>query len=236
MTDRLNIELLLTKQGELLTLYENLEGIVSIPLDLNTSEGQGWVRAISYRIVQELTEADLACWELHEDNRVLIEMWPPEEELVDAMFYYLELVILTNFQTKLQEWDFLSELAEHKENKIPYLFPIEYATGGFPGLFWLITTQIGKLNQALRRREWRENGEEIDLAELEKILKQIWHTLCIIFYKRELTAETIEAIYLSKWEVNYRRAKAAEVERELQLQKAYLNPPKERLSDFVKGE
>jgi len=225
MAEKLDTEFLLAKHGELLVLYQDLEGIVQIPLDLDSVEGQSWIRAISYRIIQELTEADMACWEAAGENKTMVEFWPPKDELIDSLFYYLELVILTNLQSDLSKWNFLGEMREKRVIGEPYSLPLEFLQG-FPSLFWRTTVEIGKLNQLLRKRPWREEGAEIDIDSFTNIMKEIWFLINCIFFKRELSPEEIKIAYMDKWRKNYKRAQIAKIERELLIKQTLLNPPK----------
>lgn len=231
MHRNLNLELLLTKQAELLGMYKDLEGIMSIPLDLQTTEGQSWVRAISYRIIQELVEADLSMNSgllEKEDDLVagtekkiypVFDTHPDPEELVDGMFFFLELVILCDCQVEMKDWHFL------------YLFELEV---DYPGsdidswqlLYWQITLHVGRLNQLLRMRPWRKSEETLDIGRLMFTLRQIWYFLSLTLHKAGLDADAIEGIYLDKWKKDFLRAKEAEAQREIMLQRIESNPVK----------
>lgn len=226
--DQFNIELLLGRQNELLILYQDLEGILQIPLDLNTVEGQSWIRAMSYRIVQELTEAYSSFDSLEEDGKRkkdgditgrLMVYSPNTEELIDALFYFLELTILTNFETSLIEWRFLEKIKEDQT------FLIEELNDPWETLFWKITAEVGRLNGLLRKRTWREKGEDVVLDLFSNTLRQIWFYLSVCLSRTGLSFREIENLYLEKWEENFRRAKIGKLEKEIELQKITLDTP-----------
>ena len=184
MKNWLNKELLLAKQSELLIIYKELENIVSIPVDLSSSEGQSWVRAISYRIVQEMVEA-------YEGN----PNEPVVPELIDCLFYYLELILLTDLQADMLEWEEDIDYTEKIESRV-----------GWNDVFWGTTVEIGRLNHLLRKREWREEGSDLDTEIFSAYMRRIWNCLVRFFSLLKIHPKEIERLYLEKWEINLNRA------------------------------
>jgi len=85
-------------------------------------------------------------------------------------------------------------------------------------LYWQITVDIGRLNQLLRMRPWRESKGTLDIGRLVFTLRQIWYYLSLALHRAGLDAAAIEEIYMEKWQKNYKRAKGAELQRDLALQ------------------
>lgn len=156
---------------------------------------------------------------------------PNAGKLVEALFPFLDLIILTDHRQELLHWGF--SWGAQKSSEFSERFEI---------LFWNATLRIGKLNKILKEQFSKEEllidpeTLKLKLVQFSKMLKDLWWYFCMIFLKVGLTPEDIEGIYLGIWQSKFREAKTAMAERELAFQKLAFIAPKNEVQRFFKAD
>jgi hypothetical protein len=209
------------KHKELVNYYSVLEGFGSIPLDLNTIEGQNIVRLVGYRVIQELYEADIIRVRYHADTPKLEKTKLEKEfheELIDSFFFMLELDILTdlgdNIDKAIQEsWELLTHknlsVVEKEElDPLSLIKPQIYSQEWYK-IFWNTSKAFCHLIQILRIRPWRPPEKALDYTEFRTRLFYAGQKLIELFSNRPDFLNNIHNEYNKKWETNLQRAQEA---------------------------
>lgn len=116
-------ENLFALQRTLLKKYQDIEALPKAPLDINTKESQTWIKDFTGRIIEELGEG-------FESYEIMMDMFhnaKPEsemiphlqnfnEEIADAMHFWLELMIYSGYgMITIEKW--LLKSRDHSINK-----------------------------------------------------------------------------------------------------------------------
>jgi hypothetical protein len=176
------------KQRELLLKYRPIEkanGLLhteDIPVNLNCRFGQAQLKDLAWRMTEEITEATDA--REHRDHYL--------EELVDALHFMVELMILADFQPCRdltfyfdQTHDMFREF-EHEVTIAPYA----------------IVERIGCAMNCLKNKPWKQSQMLTDHHKFKGHLEEAWITFIGLMVCEGLDANDLYDLYFRKSEVN----------------------------------
>lgn len=119
------LEALIYLQKQLLVDYQKIESLADYPIDINTKSGQTLIKDFIARVIEECGEAMESYYQAntkisngHSPKTAHNDLINFNEELADALHFFLELLIYVNFHTDEHFSPFLLSKAEHLKVKI----------------------------------------------------------------------------------------------------------------------
>lgn len=168
-----------------------------IPVDIHSYEGQARLRDMSWRCVEEVTEALEALDNENEDHFL--------EELADAMHFLVEKHILSglidegpdDFNDELEEM-FSESRAAHGDkliNKTPlvHVYAVEFIKA------------VGASCNILKNRPWKQTPILVNPDRLQKLLIWEMRTFIDLCKISGFTAKTLYDAYMRKNKINQER-------------------------------
>lgn len=191
------------KQWALAEKYKDIEKmgdlLESLDTNIDTANGQKWIKDFAWRVTEELTEAQEAlimweekCAEADEngDGAVMAEandyLQHYVEELIDALHFLTELTLI----------------AGYKSDFVP-MAPANCAL-----IKWgEVVYQMGLMCNCLKNKPWKQTQMLTDRTKFEGYLKGAWVSLLTILGNR-ISEEQIYLYYFKKNEVNQFRIRS----------------------------
>lgn len=124
---------------------EEEKGFIAIPTSLNTARGQDMIRLLLFRTIEELVES----YQATEHDHV-------REELIDALFFALEIAVLDDWKAITK--DQLSESLFYAANRTFNLGDRSHDHPWAEDISDLII-EMGKFGDTLRNRSWMKQSQ-----------------------------------------------------------------------------
>lgn len=202
------IDIIWWRQRQLIEGYRHIERrnkLVmpdAIPVDFHSSAHQRFLKDLSWRVVEELAEAELARHELltadgsyddliHEHIR---------EELADALHFLVELMIFSGFDsTTVKKWD----STINWENGTPVT-----PRSSWEVHFTDFVAKLGWTMVALKNKSWKSTQMMTDSAEYKIRLRAAWSAFVEFCLSAKFDAFQMLELYIKKSEVNLFRQRS----------------------------
>ena len=186
------------KQWKLAEKYKDIEGMGNLlepkflKINIDTQEGQKWIKDFAWRVTEELAEADEAkkLWE-KEDDKELAEQYYTHylEELIDALHFLVELCII----------------AGYKQEIVPLYVPhCDYETTS-P---WEVTYNLGLMCNCLKNKPWKQTQMLTDRPKFYGFLRLAWEALICIYKDNDMEDIDVYNLYFKKNAVNQFRIRS----------------------------
>lgn len=181
-------------QLQLTLKYQEIEGMPPFPFDINSVEGQIWIKDFLWRSTEEVAEA----LEVIDEPELFLE------ELSDALHFLVEAMIISGIDhsVKYLKLETLLQVIEYKE--IP---------GGKAHDEKLKSTALdylmalGLVGNTLKNKKWKKTRVDTDYSRFESLMGKAFRTLIKLFYHCGCSAEDIYNIYHKKANINKSRQK-----------------------------
>lgn len=174
------------KQKEVALKYSDIEGMGNLLNEtdnIQTANGQKWIKDFSWRVTEEIAEA-LEAKSLHfeknapdEDSQEWVHY---QEEMIDALHFLTELTIIAGYNEEL----FRHEVLPDSESE------------------WKTIYYLGLMCNCLKNKPWKQTQMLTDRQKFEKYLKETWLYFIATLYEEKFTREDIYNFYFKKNEVN----------------------------------
>jgi len=178
-------EAIFKKQLEVARKYQDIEGMGDL-LDrddnIQTSNGQKWIKDFAWRTTEELAEAYEAVYQINGDTNAetyqeLLKHF--KEELIDALHFLVEMTIIAN----------------HVNFK-PHVVEDEYPNP------WKVVYELGLMCNTLKNKPWKQSQMLTDQTQFTKHLNNAWTNFYALLRKEVGSDEDIYNFYFKKNEVN----------------------------------
>jgi hypothetical protein len=171
------------KQMELALKYSDIEKmgtlLDSTDTNIDTAEGQKWIKDFAWRTTEELCEADEAK-PLSDDHY--------REELIDALHFLTELSIIAGYNGA-----FVNSL-EPKYGKDTTSYDVIY--------------ELGLMCNCLKNKPWKQSQIMTDRKEFTVHFKSAWMALLQLLYQSGLYDIELYNVYFKKNAVNQFRQRS----------------------------
>ena len=186
-------DFLLARQKELVEKYKDIEKMPSLPMDINTSETQIWIKDFFWRVTEELMEAAEANNQKHEEHYL--------EELSDALHFYLEIfVLLDHYPVKIEILD-IDKLV--KSVKSPY------SLVQLKDVVFEIIYHMGLAANMLRNKKWKQTQVFVDKDRFFNELYNGFQALIeLLVYSGISCKYDLLNLYYKKFQVNQFRQRS----------------------------
>jgi len=181
---------IINKQKELMSKYQQIEGMPNYPMDIDSKESQKWFKDFFWRIIEEIMEA-YECIS-HKEHF--------EEEIGDAFHFLIEALILIN--TNL---DFKIDSHEDSSDMLDELFmaTLEYDENVDPiKPLWEVCYRLGLAANCLKNKPWKCSQMLTDKNKFNSCMNEVllaFISMCKFF---NMNADDLYNTYWKKSEVN----------------------------------
>ena len=193
------LEDIFNKQQALLDKYADIEGMPALPVNVNTREGQKWIKDFLWRVTEEMAESheaiildrvgdDSEKSEMHFQHRV--------EELIDALHFLVELIIIVGKDWKWAREQLDSTLTLQVENR------------GEAAPYWQVVYYLGLVGNTLKNKPWKQTEMPTDEEKFFKNLGLSFKALFACLAAQGQTEEKVFNFYSRKNQVNQFRQKS----------------------------
>lgn len=186
------------KQIQLAIKYQKIEKMGNLlketATNVDTPNGQKWIKDFAWRVTEELAEAQEAFdeWEelmkeeMGQDTNPYAEEHYTHylEELIDALHFLIELTIIAGYDKNI-----VTDPSSCNES-------------------WDVVYQLGLMCNCLKNKPWKQTHMLTDRVKFEKYLKEAWRSMMGKFLNAELTHEDIYDLYFKKNAVNQFRQRS----------------------------
>ena len=205
------LETIFNRQRELMNKYHEIEtknlghdvphssdeyGPYCGALNVDDRMSQLRMKDFAWRVTEELTEATLA---LGEKDRTHYD-----EELIDALHFSVELLILCGFRAK----DFRLKTGE---DILEHMFD-DLAPSGMPMnnlQVYLVIEKLGEACNRLKLKAWKTTAMLTDKAAFRASVREFFEAFIVLLLSSGFNARSTTAMYLNKHAVNqFRQASA----------------------------
>ena len=158
------------KQWELAQKYKDIEGMgdlldpAVLKNNINTRQGQKWIKDFAWRVTEELAEAD----EAYYSNELIHYV----EELSDALHFLVELSLIANY-----DYTFVKQNFNHDKGK-----ENSYSNVIYP---------LGLMCNCLKNKPWKQTEMLTDKNKFEKYLRHAWVGMIQLFKGLDLDEKEI---------------------------------------------
>lgn len=182
------------KQTGLIVKYQAIEGMPDYPFHVDTKEGQKWFKDFLWRVSEEVAESYEAVLDLESGtNDVEVQEIHKNEELIDALHFMVELLILTGRDSKWAR-------AALKKFYRPGLFGLSVQESYLNIHYWL-----GMVGNTLKMKPWKQDpvltNQELFDENLAKSFAALFDTLEV----NGLDEKAVYELYQKKNAVNHFR-------------------------------
>jgi len=194
------LEDIFEKQTKLIEKYADIEGMPAYPFSTHTHGGQKWFKDFMWRVTEEVGESYEAYLELqHTDDPEKKEAHSVHqlEELIDALHFLVELVILTG-----KDWKWAREQLDTAE----VMLPQEATTGD---AYWLPVYWLGMVGNTLKNKPWKQTEMPTDEDKFYTNLGRAFTSLFITMACIGADEKKIYDYYVRKNQVNQFRQRSA---------------------------
>ena len=187
----------MVEQEKLLVKYQKIEGLKDWPLHLDVRENQRIIKDYIARCTEELAEA--AEYLNRKDQGETIDMELYHEEVIDALHFYLNVLLLTGKDNTAFDLD-VSNLSMES----PMLMPI-YTDQ----LFWEITYHLFLARNELKSKPWKQTELPTDKTKFHQLLHKAGVMFnVLLFTNLKWDREEIYQQYMKKNKINQFRQKS----------------------------
>lgn len=177
------------KQKSLIIKYQEIEGMPDYPFNVDTKEGQKWFKDFLWRVSEEVAESYEAVIDIAQGTKdVEIQEIHMNEELIDALHFLVELLILTGRDA---DWARLA-LDEYRSS----------ATASVQDAYLNIHYWLGMVGNTLKMKPWKQDpvltNQELFDVNLAKSLAALFDCL----RTNGLKEEAVYELYQKKAAVN----------------------------------
>lgn len=187
------------KQLQLAHKYTDIEEMGDLlettDSNVDTQKGQIWIKDFSWRVTEELTEADEALKEMNkivhvteEDEQKEVELLQHyQEELIDGLHFLTELSIIAGFD----------EMLVYTSSKFNEVFV------DFPAESYDVIYHLGLMCNCLKNKKWKQSQMLTDRPKFINYLMMVWASMISLLESAGLDSnEKIYDIYTRKNGVN----------------------------------
>lgn len=167
------------------------------PLNIDDRASQLRFKDFAWRITEELTEATLALGEIDRTHY--------EEELIDALHFSVELLILCGFNST----DFAEAMGDTLENIFNdgMIAIVRSQAKDIP--VYQVIEKLGEAMNRLKLKPWKTTAMLTDRAAFRNSLRDFFELFIVLLASAGFTARTATAMYLNKNAVNQFRQNSA---------------------------
>jgi dimeric dUTPase (all-alpha-NTP-PPase superfamily) len=191
-------EEIFNEQYKLMVKYRDIEKmgnlLETVANNINTANGQKWIKDFAWRVTEELTEADEAlnqCDDLDisvEEKEQLANHYV--EELIDAVHFLAELTLIAGY-----DYTLVDNLKPSKEaSKMFTSYEVIYS--------------LGLMCNCLKNKAWKQTQMLTDKEKFTDYLQNAWTSMIHLFYRLELEEKDIYSFYFKKNAVNQFRIRS----------------------------
>lgn len=181
------------QQLSLALKYSDIEKMGSLlqttDTNLDTREGQKWIKDFAWRVTEEIAEASeayLDAKKFAENENVYIaeteQFVHHQEEVIDALHFLVELSIIAGYNHTIVP-----------EVKIDKPMTAE---------MWDVVYYLGLACNCLKNKPWKQTQMLTDRPKFEKLLKEVWISLILVMRGFNWSDKEVYLFYSKKKEVN----------------------------------
>lgn len=169
-------------------------------INIDTKEGQLWIKEFAWRITEELTEAiqPLEENESLTDDHILHYF----EELADALHFFVEMAIISGYSSE----DFYELFDNGIEiYGIDMIEKDEIGPRKLEGIrlnHWKVVYELGLMCNTLKNKRWKQTQLLTDHEQFSQYIKRAFEKLILCFIRAGCDIENIYNFYFKKSEVN----------------------------------
>ena len=191
------------KQQKLIDKYKDIEKMPDLPVNINTREGQKWIKDFLWRTSEEVAESYEAYEKIASNgfkprsNKITKQHKVHQiEELIDALHFIVELLIITDKDWKWARGylDDLEELDSPINDEEAYL---------------QIFYKLGLVGNTLKNKPWKQTEIPTDENKFDKLLGEAFHSLFACLEYFGANEEKVYDYYCRKNQVNQFRQRSA---------------------------
>jgi len=187
------------RQTQLIEKYAEIEGMPTYPFSPHTREGQKWFKDFMWRVTEEIGES----YEAYAEN---LKTDDPEqskahathqlEELIDALHFLVELVILTG-----KDWEWARDQLDNAEVILP-------ADATMGDAYWLPVYWLGMVGNTLKNKPWKQTEMPTDENKFYTNLGRAFTSLFITMACIGADEPKVYDFYTRKHQVNQFRQRS----------------------------
>lgn len=188
------------RQTQLIEKYSDIENMPTYPFNVHTRDGQKWFKDFLWRVSEELGES----YEAHhmrsiedDKNKQVAHKVHQLEELIDALHFLVELIILTG-----KDWQWAREQLDSDDP----LVPTDEPTTEFH--YWQVSYYLGMVGNTLKNKPWKQTemptDEEKFYDNLGRSFKALFTCMAFIGAKEDKVYD----YYTRKHQVNQFRQRS----------------------------
>jgi len=185
------IKAMFDKQMKLAIKYQDIENMGNLlketATNVDTANGQKWIKDFAWRVTEELCEAREAHKFLCSDDEELRSEHYKHylEELIDGLHFLIELTIISGYDEKVvmrSEWG---------------------TSDNFEVVYWL-----GIMCNCLKNKPWKQTQMLTDRPKFKEYLEEAWESYMGIFNEENLSLKEVYDLYFKKNAVNQFRQRS----------------------------
>jgi hypothetical protein len=175
------------KQMQVALKYKDIEKMGTLLEEkdnIDTANGQKWLKDFSWRVTEEIAEAleaKKSSFEVDVENEELLAQYKQHytEELIDALHFLTELTIIAGY-----DYTILGN-AEGVEDE------------------WEVVYWLGIMCNCLKNKPWKQSQMLTDRPKFENYLRRAWNKMYgVLKFEAQLSDADIYNLYFKKNEVN----------------------------------
>lgn len=195
------LEDIFEKQNALIVKYADIEQMPPVPMSIHTREGQKWIKDFLWRVTEEMAESFEAFVMLGKevDNQEKMEAHITHniEELVDALHFIVELIIIVGKDAK---W--AREILDAED------LGIELASEYPAQSYWAVTYYLGMVGNCLKNKPWKQTEMPTDGDKFYDNLGKAFKALFNCFATMDADERMVFSFYTRKNQVNQFRQRS----------------------------
>lgn len=193
------LSLLFDRQSELMWKYKDIEGFPSIPISLQTREGQRVVKDFLWRVTEELAEAAevfIGNPTLSSGSESFIHL---VEEVIDGLHFITELVLLCGYTKEeiiayLDGHGIMMAFNQRKREAL-------VSGGTYSEFAWDTVVSLGLVGNTCKNKPWKQTNVPTDEMKFKgNLFDAFYRYMKLLAYLGDLTLSI--RYYLSKADVN----------------------------------
>lgn len=194
------------RQEQLMAKYADIEKMPKWPLSIHTREGQRWIKDFLWRVTEEMGESFEAyvligkegSAESPSEEKIQQHFMHNIEELIDALHFFVELVILTG-----KDWEWAREVLDNKDQGL------EVNTDSPSQAYWAVVYYLGMVGNTLKNKPWKQTEMPTDAEKFYVNLAKALKALFLCFETMDADEEQVFNFYCRKHQVNQFRQRSA---------------------------
>lgn len=177
------------KQTALIDKYAEIEGMPEYPMNINTREGQKWIKDFLWRTTEEMAESyEAYCMEQNEEHTI--------EELIDGLHFFVELIIIAG-----KDWEWAREQLDTSH-------PVPLQRNGRPAAYWQTVYYLGLVGNTLKNKPWKQTEMMTDENKFYANLGMAFKSLFECLAKMGADEQVVYNYYTRKNQVNQFRQRS----------------------------